>query len=360
MSVNPSKPVRKGEELNIGAVDAALKEAVKGLSGTPKVTQYTSGASNLTYALDYPTGADGANRRLVLRRPPFGTKPKSGHDMHREYRVMNAIKSVFSAVPNTLFYTDDADITGAEFYVMEHVDGHLITTDIPKDWNWGEAEGRALCTNFLDRFIDLHAVDFKAVGLSDFGRPNGYIARQIGGWNKRYEKAWTPNVDKFEDVRDWLETHQPKAEWKHSILHGDFRIDNCILNLDDPTQIDAILDWEISALGDPLMDLGNMLAYWIEANDPPEMQLLLRQPSNAPGMMSRQDIVQYYADKTGADISNIGFYYVYGVFRLAVIVQQIYYRYHHGQTDNPKFKEFHKMTNMLGNLARRKIESGTL
>lgn len=354
MSINATQPVRKGEELNITPIDSAVKAAIDGLSGTPQVTQYTSGASNLTYALDYP------QKRLVLRRPPFGTKPKSGHDMHREYRVMNAIKPVFPAVPKTLFYTDDTSIAGSEFYVMERVEGHLITTRIPKGWNWGEGQGRALCTSFLDRFIDLHAIDFASVGLSDFGRPEGYIARQVGGWNTRYERAWTNNVDKFEDVRDWLDNNQPAVEWKHSILHGDYRIDNCILNVDDPTRIDAILDWEISALGDPLMDLGNMLAYWIQADDPPLMQLMLRQPSTAPGMMTRQEIAAYYAAKTGADISNIGFYYIYGIFRLAVIVQQIYYRYHCGQTDNPRFKNFHQMTNALGNLARAKIKSGTL
>jgi len=354
MSANPTIDIRKGEELDITAVDRVLKQAVPELTGQPKVTQYASGASNLTYALDYP------DRRLVLRRPPFGTKPKSGHDMFREYRVMTALKPVYPAVPRTLYYTKDPDIIGAEFYVMERVEGHLIHTTIPKDWNWGEVETRKLCLAFFDKLIELHNINYKDIGLSDFGRPDGYVERQILGWNRRYEKALTPDVDAFEDVRDWLDANRPKDEKGAAILHGDFRIDNLILDLDDPTKINAILDWEISALGDPLMDLGNTLAYWIEADDPPAMQALSRQPSAAPGMLSRKQILAYYAEKTGADIRDFHFYYVYGIFRLAVILQQIYYRFYHGQTKDERFKIYAPMVNILGGVARERIASGEI
>jgi len=352
-SQNPTVSVRKGEELDVAEVDAVLKKAVTGLQGTPQVTQYSSGASNLTYALDYP------DRRLVLRRPPFGTKPKSGHDMHREYKVMSALKGAIP-VPETLFYTDDGDIIGAEFYVMERVEGHLIHETIPAEWGWGASEGAKLCENFFQTLIDLHTLDYKSVGLENFGKPQGYVERQFTGWNRRFEKAWTEDVDKFEDVRTWLIDNMPKAEMGAGVLHGDYRIDNCILNLDDPTQIDALLDWEISALGDPMMDLGNTLAYWIDAGDPEFMDLMVRQPSKAPGMMTRHDILEFYAAKTGADVSNFQVYYVYGIWRLAVIIQQIYYRYYHGQTDNPKYKPFGLMTTALGELARMKIKTGTL
>ena len=350
---NPAVEVRKGEELDIAAVDAVLKEAVAGLTGMPEVSQFSSGASNLTYAVTYP------NRSLVLRRPPFGTRPKSGHDMHREYKVMTALKPVYPSVPNTLYYTDDESIIGAEFYVMDRVDGHMIVS-MPEQWGWGVEKGRELCENFFQKLVDLHQVDYNAIGLGDFGKPDGYVDRQIGGWNRRYEKAWTEDVEQFEDVRQWLEDNKPKAENKPGILHGDFRIDNCILNMEDPTKIDAILDWEISALGDPLMDLGNTLSYWIQADDPAMMQLMMRQPSSAPGMMTRQEILDFYAERTGADVSNFQFYYVYGIWRLAVIIQQIYYRYYHGQTDNPRFKTFGQMVNGLGQLSRIKIKSGEL
>jgi aminoglycoside phosphotransferase (APT) family kinase protein len=353
-SENTTVEVRKGEELDVNAVDGILKANIGELSGSPEVTQYPSGASNLTYALDYP------QRRLVLRRPPFGTRPKSGHDMHREYRVMTQLAPSFPAVPKTLYYTDDESIIGAEFYVMERSEGHLIHNEIPKAWSWGEAEGRALCETFFQKLVDLHNVDYKAAGLGDFGKPEGYVSRQILGWNRRYEKAWTDDVEKFEDVRDWLEANMPKTKRGAAIVHGDYRIDNCILRQDDPTQIEAILDWEISALGDPMMDLGNTLSYWIEENDPPFMQLMVRQPSRAPGMMSRQEILEFYAEKSGADVSGFQFYYVYGIFRLAVIIQQIYYRYYHGQTKDTRFKDYNQMVNALGQLARLKIKTGTL
>ena len=353
--VNPTIDLREGEAFDLDAVDRVLKQAIAGLEGTPSLKQYASGASNLTYALDYP------ERRLVLRRPPFGTKPKSGHDMHREYNVMTALKPAYPSVPTTLYYVDQENsVLGAEFYVMERVEGHLIHETIPKDWNWDETETRKLCLNFIDKLVELHQVDYLAIGLGDFGRPEGYVERQILGWNKRYEKAYTPDVDAFEDVREWLATHMPSEGKGASILHGDFRIDNLILDLDDPTKINAILDWEISALGDPLMDLGNTLAYWIEAGDPAPMKLLSRQPSAAPGMLSRQEFLSYYADKTGADIENFNFYYVYGIFRLAVILQQIYYRYYHGQTQDARFKGYATMVNILGNTARGRIKTGTI
>jgi len=354
MSANPTIDIRKGEELDIAAIDRVLKQAVPDLAGRPVVKQYASGASNLTYALDYP------DRRLVLRRPPFGTKPKSGHDMFREYRVMTALKPVYPAVPKTLYYTKDPDIIGAEFYVMERVEGHLLHTNIPKDWNWDEVETRKLCLSFFDKLIELHNIDYKDIGLSDFGRPEGYVARQILGWNGRYEKALTPDVDAFEDVRDWLDANRPQEEKGAAILHGEFRIDNLILDLDDPTKINAILDWEISALGDPLMDLGNTLAYWIEAGDQSAMQGVSRQPSAAPGMLSRGEILAYYADKTGADVRNFHFYYVYGIFRLAVILQQIYYRFYHGQTKDERFKMYGPMVNILGGVARDRIADGEI
>ncbi|MGB0908409.1 MAG: phosphotransferase family protein [Maricaulaceae bacterium] len=352
-SKNETVEIREGEALDIAAIDPVLKAHITGLTGTPVVTQYPSGASNLTYAVDYP------DRRLVLRRPPFGTRPKSGHDMHREYRIMTALKPNYS-VPETLYYTDDESVIGAEFYVMERSEGHLIHTKIPKEWDWKAADARALCEEFFTKLVDLHMTDYKAIGLEDFGRPEGYVARQIGGWNKRFEKAWTVDVDKFEDVRTWLDDNKPATERGAAILHGDYRIDNCILNLKDPRKIDAVLDWEISALGDPMMDLGNTLSYWVQKGDPEFMQLTVRQPSQADGMMTRQEILDFYAERTGQDVSNFQFYYVYGIWRLAVIIQQIYYRYYHGQTKDKRFATYGQMATALGEFARMKIKTGTL
>ncbi len=348
---NASITVRPGEELDRAAVDAYLKTRLESLHGTPEIRQYPSGASNLTYAVNYP------GRALVLRRPPVGKKPKSGHDMGREFRIMQALDGIY-AVPKALLYCADDSIIGAPFYVMERVEGVLIKGAIPKEWGWGETEGAKLCRAFFDKLIELHAIDYEAIGLGDFGKPEGYVARQIMGWERRYERARTPDVEGFEDVRQWLQDHMPAVEHAPAILHGDFRIDNMILDAQNPFEIRAVLDWEISALGDPLMDLGNTLAYWIEAGDPPAMRALARQPSWAPGMMSRAEVLAYYAQKTGRDVSGFSFYYAYGVWRLAVILQQIYYRYYHGQTQNAAFADFAGGVNALGNYCRAVIEKG--
>jgi aminoglycoside phosphotransferase (APT) family kinase protein len=348
---NPTIKGRAGEALDLSVIDPLLKEAIPGLSGQAVVTQYPSGASNLTYAIDYP------ERRLVLRRPPFGKIPKGGHDMFREYRIMRDLKPAFSAVPPVQFYTDDESYIGKEFYVMDRVDGHILHR-IPEEWTWGEAENRALCEEFFSKLCDLHTLDVEAAGLSDFGRPEGYVERQIKGWNRRWNRVLTDDVPHYEDVQAWLETNMPKDSGKVGVLHGDYRIDNCILNPDDPTKISAIIDWEISALGDPLMDLGNTLAYWIQADDPPHMQLTVRQPCTNPGMMTRQEILEFYADRTGYDVSDMAYYYVYGIWRLCVIIQQIYFRYVSGSTQDERFKNYGQMVMALAETAREKIKTG--
>lgn len=348
---NPTIDVREGEELDAAAVDACLKARIPGLEGQPAIRQFPSGASNLTYSISY------ANRELVLRRPPSGTKPRSGHDMHREFRVMNSLKPAYPAVPGTWFHTDDTSIIGAEFYVMDRVPGVLVKEEIPAAFGFGEEETRQLCLAFWDKLIELHQVDFESLGLGDYGRPEGYIGRQIHGWNKRYEKALTPDVSDFREVRDWLETNLPDKENAAAIVHGDYRLDNVILDRDDPFRIVAVLDWEISALGDPLMDLGGALAYWVQADDPPYMQKFRMQPSDAPGMLTRREILDHYQEKTGLDTSDFGFYEVYGYFRIAVILQQIYYRYHHGQTQDERFARFRDGVEAFGTHCRRLIGS---
>lgn len=354
-ATNKKIDVRPGEELNAAEIDAFLKARIGGLNGEPLIRQFASGHSNLTYSIVYE------NKRLVLRRPPFGTRPKSGHSMIREFRVMNALKPVYPAVPITHFHVPDEESPlGVEFYVMDEVEGYKIDRDMPAGLNFDAAKNRALCESFFDKLIELHAVDFKAIGLGDFGHPEGYVERQIKGWNGRYEKVITDDVEDFADVRGWLEAKMPAGEVGHAIVHGDYRLDNAILNLADPLKIEAILDWEISALGDPLMDLGNTLAYWSQAGDPDNILAMRMQPSNAPGMMTRREIVDFYQAKTGIDCSHFDFYLIAGVFRLAVILQQIYYRYYHGQTQNKAFSTFGERTNALGRYARSLIEGSNI
>jgi len=341
-SNNPTTPVRKGEDLDWPALDRYLKSVLPYLEGEAEISQFAGGKSNLTYRMRY------ANDDLVVRRPPFGSKAKTAHSMIREYRIMNALKPVYPSVPDTLSYSDDESIMGSEFYVMRKVEGELIGNQIPAEWNFTPADTRRFCTGFWDKLIELHQVDPIAAGLGDFGKPEGYAERQVLGWNRRFEKVITPDVDHFSDVRDWLVASLPVDSKRHSILHGDFRIDNVILDAQNPCNILAVLDWEICALGDPLMDLGNSLAYWIQDDDPPGLKKMMVQPSNAAGMLSRSEILEVYQARTGIDTSNFTFYQVYGYWRLAVILQQIYFRYFNGQTRDARFKTFGKSAQQLG------------
>jgi len=327
---NPTIPVREGEGIDASRVEPFLKEKIPGLEGAMSVRQFPAGASNLTYLVVFD------NRELVLRRPPHGTKAKSAHDMSREFRVLSGVRKAYPHVPEVLLYTDDESIIGSEFYITERVVGNLILRDFPPEWGFGVEDCRRFCLSFIDRLIELHQVDYRAIGLKNLGKPEGYATRQILGWNKRYVNARTDDAPDCAVIRKWLEERIP-SESGGCIIHGDFRIDNLIVDAEDPFNIVAVLDWEMATLGDPLMDLGNSLAYWIQADDTPGLLSLRKQPSNAAGMLTRDEMAAYYADRTGTQIGNFDFYLVYGVFRLVVILQQIYYRYYHGQTKDERF-----------------------
>ena len=351
MNTNITIPIRKDENLDWQSLNDHLKSVLPGLKGEPSISQFPGGKSNLTYCLKY------ANDELVIRRPPFGTRAKTAHSMVREYRIMTALKPVYPSVADTLYYTDDESIIGSEFYVMRKVDGLLIGQHIPQEWAFTAEDTRRLCTRFWEKLIELHQVDYVSAGLADFGKPEGYIERQVLGWNRRFEKVITADVGNFNVVRDWLAANMPADNTRHSILHGDFRIDNVILDNRDPCNILAVLDWEICALGNPLMDLGSSLAYWIEDDDPEELKQLVMQPSNAPGMLTRREILELYQDRTGLDTSDFTFYMVYGYWRLAVILQQIYFRYFHGQTQDERFRTFGLTTQKLGEHCQKLISS---
>ena len=274
-----------------------------------------------------------------------------------EYRIMTGLKPVYSAVPETLYYSDDESVIGSEFYVMRKVEGAVIKQVLPPEWNLDQAGCRRFCVQFWEKLIELHQVDCVAAGLADFGRAEGYVERQVLGWNARYEKVVTPDVDRFSAVQDWLVSRMPAESDRHSILHGDYRIDNVILAHDAPHDILAVLDWEISALGDPLMDLGNSLAYWMQEDDPAELRGLSMQPSMAPGMLTRDEILALYTERTGMDTSAFDFYLVCGYWRVAVILQQIYYRYFNGQTSDQRFAGFGQAVQNLGEHCQRLIDA---
>lgn len=349
-----STPIRAGEELDIGIIDAYLKAHIDGLSGAPSISQFPGGASNLTYLLQYP------EQELVLRRPPFGHKAKSAHDMGREYRILNQLNAGFPYCPKAYVHCTDESVIGSEFYVMERVNGIILRADLPSELNFDAAQTRQLCESFIDKLVELHQVDYNACGLGDLGKPQGYVQRQISGWSDRYEKALTPDAPLWTEVKAWLNDKMPADHPRSSIVHNDYRFDNVLLDPNNPQQIIGVLDWELTTLGDPLMDLGNSLAYWIEANDPAPVQLMRRQPSNAPGMLTRQEFADYYAQRAEIKIDCIDFYYCYGLFRLAGIVQQIYYRFYHGQTQDKRFAQFVHMNKLLEQMSLQVIKQSRL
>ncbi len=325
--------MRPGEELAAEKVDAWLKGRIAGLHGTPRITQYSGGASNWTYRLEYDS------HDLVLRRPPAGTKAKSAHDMHREFDIQRALRPAYPYVPEMLAFCDDHAVTGSDFYVMRRMPGLILRARPPEDVCIDAATARALCLNAIDRLIDLHRVDVRAVGLEKLGKGAGYVRRQIEGWSERYEKARTWNVPSFRRVITWLRANMPD-DVGTCVIHNDFRLDNLVLDADDITRVTGVLDWELATLGDPLMDLGSSMAYWVEQSDGRVARALRRQPTDLPGMLTRREVVGYYCERMGFSPANWTFYEVYGSFRLAGIAQQIYYRYHHRQTRNPAFRNF--------------------
>lgn len=318
------------------------------VSTRPEVRQFSGGASNLTYLLRFP------DRDLILRRPPGGHKSAGAHDMSREYRIQHALRPVFEYVPTTVGLCEDVEVIGTPFYVMERVDGHIPRQEFPPEMVLSADEVTTLCTRSLDVLVDLHQLDPAAAELDWLSRGAGYIHRQLRGWSKRYRQAVTPDVGDFEAVMIWLDENEPPDE-RSCLIHNDFRFDNLVFGREHPYSPVGLLDWELATIGHPLMDLGGALAYWIEPDDEPELHHFRRQPTQVAGMLSRRQVVDYYCNRTNIGLSDRewAFYEVFGLFRTAAICQQIYYRYFHGQTTNPAFADFGRLTLLM---ERRSLE----
>ena len=345
-------PVR--EELDLTVVDAFVKGAVPSLQGTPELEQFPGGASNLTYLLRYP------ERELILRRPPFGHRAKSAHDMGREATILKTLRPAYPFVPEVLAFCDDPVVMGCDFYLMERIVGIIPRQDLPAELKLDGAQTRQLCLNVLGKLIDLHQVDPKAAGLESLGRGEGYVRRQVEGWSDRYRRARTEDAGDFETVMAWLAAKMPEADIATCVIHNDFRFDNMVLDPGDPLKVIGVLDWEMATLGDPLMDLGNALAYWVQADDDGLFRRMRRQPTHLPGMLTRAEVVAYYGERTGLRVENFDFYLICGLFRLAVIAQQIYYRYSQGQSKNPAFADFIHITNYLEKRCLALIQASSL
>jgi len=332
--------IRSGEELDLRKLEPHLRQRFPGDTGSLQVRQFPSGHSNLTYSLHL--GA----REMVLRRPPFGSKVKSAHDMGREFRVLSQLHSAYTPAPKVLFYCDDDSILGAPFYVMEPIHGIILRKDLPPGLELNPEKARRLSESFIENLIRLHNVDYGAVGLSDLGKPQGYLERQVRGWTERYYGSKTHDYLEVEKIAAWMQERIPSTR-DVSLIHNDYKYDNIVLDSADPTQIVGILDWEMCTIGDSLADLGTTLAYWIDATDPEEMQQLRWGPTTHPGSFTRSEVVHFYSQKTGRDVSDIAFYVVLARFKLAVIVQQIYYRYSQGFTKDDRFAAMPERIKMI-------------
>lgn len=334
MSVlDQSGNIREGEELDLAKIDAYMKSIVTGLEGEVEVTQFPGGASNLTYQIAY------GEKAFILRRPPFGKIAKGAHDMLREANIMKALNPVYPYVPDIIDICEDESILGCHFYLMEKLTGIIPRQNMPKELALSESDTRNMCMSVVDKFIELHQVNVKGTELEALGKGSGYVERQIMGWSDRYVKSMTDDATDFASVMDWLKSNMPK-DVAQVLIHNDFRLDNVVLDAQDTSHVIGVLDWEMATIGDPLMDLGNSLAYWIQADDEPQFQMMRRQPTHLKGMLTRQEVIDYYLEKTGYQIDSFVFYEVYGLFRLAVIMQQIYYRFYHGQTKDKRFSGF--------------------
>jgi aminoglycoside phosphotransferase (APT) family kinase protein len=324
--------IRDGEALDFTRVETFFRDSLPDLRGDLTIQQFPSGNSNLTYLVTI------GDRELVLRKPPAGRKAKSAHDMGREYKILSAIHPVYPYAPRPLVYSEDTAVMGSPFYVMERITGIVVRQDFPFDPELSALEVRELFENLLKVQNELHRVDYKKIGLENFGKPRGYVERQILGWNKRYRQARTPDAPECEVVMNWLEEKIPPDCDHPGLIHNDFKLDNAVLDPGDPLKIIGVLDWEMATLGDPIMDLACTLGYWVERDDPDEARRWRSMPTTAEGAPTRKEVVELYSQLSGRSIENYDFYHCYSVFRLAVIAQQIYYRYYHGQTKDERFK----------------------
>ena len=326
--IDQSTDIRKGEELDLDVLKQYLSGELDGFSGELDISQFPSGFSNLTYLIK------SGDKEYVLRRPPFGANIKGGHDMGREFRVLSALKPVYPYVPEPILYCQDEAVMGAEFYMMERVRGVILRGRPSKELDLRPEVMKSISESTVDHLAALHSMDLAEAGLQDFGRPEGYTQRQVEGWIARYYKAETDKIPAMDAVAEWMKEHMPEQRYV-SFIHNDYKYDNLVLDPNDLSKIIAVLDWEMSTVGNPLMDLGTSLAYWAQGDDSDALKPFSL--TWLAGNLNRKEFVDRYEEKTGFDLSDQVFYYVFGAFKIGVIIQQIYARYKKGFTKDPRF-----------------------
>lgn len=350
MSSNPT-PAGQEQELDLTALNKYLKQQGASVGEVIGCTRFTGGYSNLTYQLQT------ADKTYVLRMPPHGAHIRSAHDMGREFRVLQALRPHYTKVPTPILYCESAAVVGEPFYLMEKLDGIILRAHNAPKMNIPPETFRNLSAALVDNLVALHALDINTTGLIQLGKPDGYVQRQVEGWIKRYYTAETDKISSMDAVAGWLQQQQPPAQ-APAFLHNDYKYDNVMLDPDNLSAIVGVLDWEMATVGDPLMDLGASLAYWFEAGE--EDVFKNYNLTWLPGNYTRRELINHYATATGRDLSHISFYYAFGLFKNAVIAQQIYHRWKQGHSSDARFGALLPMIQLLGKKAADAIEKEVL
>ena len=348
--------IRAGEQLDWARLTAWLRErlpacGVPGLDVTrePEVAQFPGGHSNLTYLVRF------GDADVVVRRPPLGPVAPTAHDMAREFRWLSAMHRVFPLAPRPYLLCEDTSVIGSVFYAMERRRGLVVRAEEPPALAHPPAR-RRLSEALIDTLADLHALDVTAEGLHTLGKPSGFVERQVRGWTERWHRSQTTPLPEMDALAEYLRAHLPPDAAPPAVVHGDFKLDNIMLDPDDVGRIVAVFDWEMSALGDPLVDVGIVLAYW-GPTAPPEQRDALTTVTHRPGYFTREEIVERYAARSGRDLSGIRYYEIFAVFKIAVVIQQIYSRFVQGQTRDPRFATFGARVAYLARHAAGLVES---
>lgn len=349
--IDMPRPVRSGEEIDLARLGAFVRHHWPNFEESVHVEQFPHGHSNLTYLIRL------GEQEMVLRRPPVGNQVKSAHDMGREYRVLSRLSKVYPPAPAPLCFCADESVIGSPFYLMERRNGIILRKSPPAGLPLDPVTMRRLSEAFIDNLATLHTLDYRAAGLGDLGRPDGYVTRQVHGWSKRYRDAQTEDVPEMDRLARWLEQNIP-AERGAALVHNDYKFDNLVLDPTDLTRIIAVLDWEMATVGDPLLDLGTTLGYWVEVGDPPPLQAFVVGPTALAGSFTRRELIDRYASRTGYDVSNMLFYYCFGLFKIAAIVQQIYARFVRGHTTDARFAHMNEVVKNMSVGAVQTIEIG--
>ena len=331
-------PMRPDERIDPVRVAQALRGKIPGADGVPEVLQFAGGKANLTFLLRF-SGAGGVPVEYVLRRPPLGPVAPKSHDMSREYTVLSVLYQAYPLAPRAFYFSEDPSVVGAPFLVMERRRGLVIREEMPAEFQNRPELNRRISEMLADALADLHSVDPAAIGLGGLGKPEGFMVRQIQGWAGRWEAAKTGEVPQFDAVRRWLEAHTPLPQ-RASLVHNDFKLDNMMVEARDPGHPVAVFDWDMCTLGDPLSDLGTLLGYYTESGDSESRRAFSVMPTHQPGFLTRAQLALRYGARCGLDLSALGFYEAFALWKTAVVIQQIYVRWHRGQTRDSRFESY--------------------